>query len=139
MLPFTYLEVPKGSILHPVLFHMLQGMENNFLYHFWLNFCTSYSIPNGKINTENMLEGCFSLYIYIHKYSITQKCAIVFTSIVFSTSESGDSIKLLPVTIPALLTRMLTSPTSFLTYNKMSWDYYAITIKHAFQILYVRI
>lgn len=53
---------------------MLQGMENNFLYHFWLNFCTSYSIPNGKINTENMLEGCFSLYIQVQHYPKVCHC-----------------------------------------------------------------
>lgn len=66
------------------------------------------------------MSGGQDVYVCMYKNSITQKCAIAFTSIVFSTSESGDSIKLLPVTMPALLTRMLTSPTSFLTYNKKS-------------------
>lgn len=46
---------------------------------------------------------------------LTQKCAIVLTSSVFSISESGASINFFPVTIPALLTKMLTSPASRFT------------------------
>lgn len=71
------------------------------------------SIPKGKINIENMLKVCLSMYM--QNTGITQKCAIMFTSMVLSTSESGESRNLFPITIPALLIRMLTSPTSFLT------------------------
>lgn len=95
------------------------SIESNFSYHFWMKLqgsiypCIFLSIPKGKINTENMLNQCLSMHM--QSIGITQKCAIMFTSIVFSTSESGESINLFPVTIPALLTTMLTSPTSFLT------------------------
>lgn len=45
----------------------------------------------------------------------TQKCAMVLTSTVFSISESGASMNFFPVTIPALFTRMPTSPASRFT------------------------
>lgn len=55
----------------------------------------------------------------IHKKKrITQKCAIVFTSMVFCTRESGQSRNFFPDTMPALLIRMLTSPTSFFTWKR---------------------
>lgn len=62
---------------------------------------------------ENMLKGFLSMCM--QNTGFTQKCAIVFTSMVFSTSGSGESRNLFPTTIPALLIKMLTSPTSFLT------------------------
>ena len=42
---------------------------------------------------------------------------MVLTSIVFSIRLSGDCRNFLPVTIPALFTKIVTSPTSALTYN----------------------
>lgn len=51
---------------------------------------------------------------------LTQKWAIVLTSTVFSIRESGASMNFFPVTIPALFTRMLTSPTSRFTCMEQS-------------------
>ena len=41
---------------------------------------------------------------------MVQKCAMLFTLNVSSTSSSGDSRSFLPVTMPALLIRMVQGP-----------------------------
>lgn len=53
---------------------------------------------------------------------LTQKWAIVLTSNVFSISESGASMNFFPVTIPALFTKMLTSPASRFTCMGRRWS-----------------
>lgn len=47
--------------------------------------------------------------------NLTQKWDIALTLSVFSTTASGVSMNLLPLTMPALLIRMVTSPISLFT------------------------
>ena len=60
----------------------------------------------------------FRLPVFFFTILQTQKCAFVFTCMVFSMSESEHSRNFFPVTIPALFIRMSTSPTSALTLER---------------------
>lgn len=59
-------------------------------------------------------QACIVLVLEVE---LTQKWAMVLTSIVFSIRESGESMNFFPVTMPALFTRILTSPTSLFTWK----------------------
>lgn len=65
--------------------------------------------------------GCQSKFAFSTRIKwITHKCALKLTSSDFSMRSSGQSRNFLPITMPALLMRIETSPTSFLTW--IGWE-----------------
>lgn len=63
------------------------------------------------------MDFVFCMQTLFYTGILTQKWAMVLTSKVFWIMWSGQSRNFLPVTIPALLTRISTSPTSLFTYK----------------------
>lgn len=87
----------------------------------WLRCVFYLDLDNIVIEQEKKHFECQSKFAFSTRIKrITHKCALKLTSSDFSMRSSGQSRNFLPVTMPALLMRIETSPTSFLTW--IGWE-----------------
>ena len=78
----------------------------------------NFSIENFQIlKAQKSLYMAWNFFFGKVYYGLTQKCAIILTSIVFCIMESEHCRNFFPVTMPALFTRISTCPTSCFTYK----------------------